>query len=140
MEQILLLGVLGFFAIEDIRKKQISVMQLLLSAGMGIGLIFWKGQNTLVGMMLGAMIGLVIIGVGILTREGIGLGDGFVFMVTGIFLGPADNVKLLFLSLLYAAIFSLGILVCKKGNRKREIPFIPFVFLGYLTIVLEAGL
>lgn len=73
------------------------------------------------------------------------MGDGFLFLVTGIFLGGGKNMELLMISLLYAALFSLGLIVFgkvkgKAGRKEKEIPFIPFVFLGYATMLLEEAL
>lgn len=140
MIQGVLLLMLGIYGVEDIRKRTITSGYLILFAIAGMGIHCYKGTVNLGTTLLGIAVGVGLLGLSVLTRESIGKGDGLIFLVTGIFLGGADNLELLFLSLLYAAIFSLGVLVMKRKSRKQEIPFVPFVFLGYLTIVLEAGL
>ena len=164
MQQGILLGILAFLAVEDMRKRKLSVPLLCLAGVAGAGMHIWQKDMPVAVILPGAAVGLVLILLGVLTRESIGMGDGAMFMMTGIFLGGAGNVELLLTSLLYAAVFSMGVLTfCyirrntgtgrKKTpgrrphirggrhhgmDRKREIPFAPFVFLGYLTMVLEA--
>lgn len=140
MEQGILLGMLGLYAMEDIRKRTITVRYMILFGAVGLGLHIYRQEMTAISLLLGVAVGIGMILLSLVTRESIGMGDGFVLMTTGIFLGGAANVELLFYGLLYAAVFSLGIVVFQKKKKKREIPFIPFLFLGYLTMILEAGL
>ena len=136
MVQGILLIMLGIYTIEDIRKRKITTTYLVLFAILGILLLCREPEFELFGIITGVAVGAGLLGISILTGESIGKGDGMVFLVTGIFLGGSLNLELLFISLLYAAIFSIGILIFKRGGRKQEIPFIPFVFLGYLTMVI----
>lgn len=133
----ILLGMLGFYAIEDIRKQTISVEYLWGFAAAGAVLhVYWKDM-TVMAMLLGMGVGFGMVLLGLATRESVGLGDGFLLMVTGILLGGAENLELLFMSLLYAAVFSLGVLIFGKRKGRQEIPFVPFLFLGYVTVILS---
>ena len=85
---------------------------------------------------MGMAVGLAMMGVSALTRGSIGMGDGMLLVVSGVFLGGAANVELLFTGLLYAAVFSLGVLALGKHKKYRELPFVPFLFLGYVTMLL----
>lgn len=136
MTQIILLGMLGLYAAEDIRSKKISVRYLWLFGAVGIAINMFQKAISVPDMLLGAAVGLAVVAVSLLTRGSIGLGDGFLLMTAGIFLGGSRGLELLFISLLYAAFTSLGMLVLRKWKRKREIPFVPFLFLGYLTMLL----
>lgn len=139
MEHGILLGMLGLFAMEDIKRRSITLSYVVLFGGIGI---VWQlfGQGiSIPSMGLGVAVGLGIIALSQATRGSIGMGDGWIFCVTGIFLGGSRNVELLMMSLLYAALFSLGVLIVRRkdGNkRKKEIPFLPFAFLGYLTLAI----
>lgn len=135
--QALLLGMLGLYAVEDIRKRTVTVRYLILFGAVGMGLhLYWR-ETSLPGILLGIAVGMGMLLLSFLTGGSIGRGDGALLMVTGIFLGGASNVELLLTSLMYAAVFSLGILVFGRRKKNREIPFVPFLFLGYLTMVLE---
>ena len=136
MIQIILLGMLGFYAVEDIRKKKISAGYLCIFAAAGIGIHVINRDMSATGMLLGAAVGLGLVVVSLLTRGSVGLGDGFLMATAGIFLGGSASLTLLMTSLLYAALFSLAMVAIRKWKRKREIPFVPFLFLGYLTLAL----
>lgn len=85
-----------------------------------------------ISMLLGALVGVGMLGISILTKGAVGKGDGFVFCVTGIALGGTKNLSLLVMSLFLSSIFCAVLLVLKKVNRKDTIPWIPFVFISYL--------
>ena len=138
MEQGILLGMLGLYAVEDIRRRHITLPYLIIFGLLGIFLHMYFKDTSVVSILSGVAVGLGLIVLSVLTRGSIGMGDGFLFLVTGIFLGGGQNISLLMVSLLYAALFSLGVLVLGKRNgKKKEIPFVPFVFLGYATMLLE---
>ena len=136
MERGILLGMLALYGVEDLRKKTISARYLPLFAIAGMGLRLFLQNLSVVSILLGMAVGLAMMGLSVLTRGSIGMGDGMLLVVSGVFLGGATNVELLFTGLFYAAVFSLGILVFGKRKKYREIPFIPFLFLGYMTMVL----
>lgn len=136
MERGILLGMLALYGVEDLRKKTISARYLPLFAIAGMGLHLFLQNLSVVSILLGMAVGLGMMGLSVLTRGSIGMGDGMLLVVSGVFLGGAANVELLFTGLFYAAVFSLGILVLGKRKKHREIPFVPFLFLGYVTMVL----
>ena len=140
MEQGVLLGILGLCAAEDVKKRSITSLYLAIFGAVGIVIHLFGRELSWPGIGLGVAVGVVLLLLSRLTRGSIGMGDGLVFCVTGIFLGGVCNLELLMISLLYAAFFSLGMLTFGKKykNRwKREIPFLPFVFLGYATLLVR---
>lgn len=80
----------------------------------------------------GIAIGIIVLIYGLITKEGIGYGDGIMFMCLGTVLGASQNLRLLFLSLICAtAAGCIYALVLKKG-MKTEIPFIPCILCSYI--------
>lgn len=138
MEQIAVLSLLGIYGVEDMRKKNISVRYLPIFALLGIGLWIFRREPGVLDILLGIGVGAGVMILSLLTRGSIGMGDGMLLSVSGIFLG-GGNYKLFLYGLCYAAIYSLGIFLLKKRKGKKEIPFVPFLFLGYLTILAEAA-
>lgn len=136
MTRIILLGMLGLYAVEDIRKKRISVRYLWIFGAAGIVINLFQRSISVPDMLLGAAVGAALVAVSLLTRGSIGLGDGLLLMTAGVFLGGSSVLELLFISLLYAALVSLGMLAFRSWKRKREIPFVPFLLLGYLTMMV----
>jgi len=64
-----------------------------------------------------------------------GWGDVYVGLLAGLVLGwPAILLGLL-LSFLIGSIYSIVLLVLKKGSMKSQVPFIPFLVIGTITSV-----
>lgn len=131
----ILLGMLGIYSWEDIRRHRISVKYLVFPAALGVALHILEKDITWVSMAFGAAVGAGVLLLALVTREKIGLGDGLLLVVTGIYLGGAGNLQLLMYGLFYAALCSLAALALRKWRRNLELPFVPFLFLGYLTML-----
>jgi leader peptidase (prepilin peptidase)/N-methyltransferase len=127
---------LAISAIIDIKRKEVSI-KILIVFGV-VGLIFYIiGQPiSLLEEVGGVVIGVLILLLYRITKGEIGEGDGWLLIVTGIFLGISRNFELLMSGLLLAAVCSLFLLLFKKAGKKKEIPFIPFLFLGYMGMVI----
>lgn len=136
LEHYLLLGTLGFHSLEDIKRKQITTMVTLGSA-MACLICHMVYQNHSIYNMLGGMaFGGMILLFSVLSRGKIGPGDGIVFMLTGLYLGAEENLALMMLSLLFAAGWSFIAIFVFRRSKKEKIPFIPFLFLAYLVILI----
>lgn len=71
-----------------------------------------------------------------LTRGGVGAGDVKLFAVLGCYFGSGPIFTVVFLTIVYAAVYNIVKLAMKKTDLKKEIPFAPFIFLGTLTTML----
>ena len=84
----------------------------------------------------GILIGAAILAAGALTKEAIGIGDGIVFMVTGIYLGFYENLGLFLISTFLCGIVSAILLVMRICKKKDSIPFAPFAAGALLILIL----
>jgi leader peptidase (prepilin peptidase)/N-methyltransferase len=73
-----------------------------------------------------------------MTGGKIGMGDGILLCVTGIGLGFWNNLELFGVALFLAAVLSIILMILRVVDRKKSIPFIPFLFAGYLIIVFAS--
>ena len=80
----------------------------------------------------------VFVALSLISEGKIGLGDGLLMTVTGLFLGGRQNAFLIMTAMLLSALFSIGYLLSKKGNRKTRFAFVPFMFASFL-IRMTAG-
>ena len=99
---------LGYFTYEDIKTRRLSGKGIFLFAIVGgiISVLFpaYRIGQILLGMGIGG--GLLIMS--LLSKGGIGVGDGIVVLISGI------------------------LWIVKKVDRKQKIPFIPFLLVGYI--------
>lgn len=135
VQSYLLLGVLGVHSIEDIWQKKITAAVTFVFSVIGIVLQVWNGNHSMVQTLSGMALGVCIMGCSYLTKGKIGIGDGMILVMTGSYLGIVDNLCLLCISFFLAGI--LGILLLVLGfDKQTKIPFVPFLFLGELLMVI----
>jgi leader peptidase (prepilin peptidase)/N-methyltransferase len=122
---------------QDKKRKKIFLLPVPIVAVAGMVLCFMQSPEDAVFALLGALPGAVVLLLAYATGEKIGYGDGFVLMGSGVLLGLRMNLLMLLFGLFLAALNSIWILIRKKGNRKTEIPFVPFLVPGLtLSIAL----
>lgn len=72
-----------------------------------------------------------------ITRHGIGYGDVKMFAWLGFCVGLMDTYNILFYSVLAAAAAGIYLLLVKRAERKKQLPFAPFVYIGcYLVFCM----
>lgn len=83
--------------------------------------------NTVAGFLFGLFFLLLL---SFITRHGIGYGDVKMFAWLGFCMGISDTYNILFYSVLAAALTGVYLLLVKKVEKKKELPFAPFVYIG----------
>lgn len=133
----ILLGTLGVHSIEDIREKKITVNITLFSGIIGVFLHLLFQNQSIYEMLAGTLPGVFIFLISYLTKGKIGMGDGMVFMLTGLYLGFGKNMTLMAITFLLAGVFGLYLLIQKETGADKKMPLMPFLFLGYSLMVLS---
>lgn len=129
---VLLLGI----AYRDFRTKQISCLSLVLMAALVLVLRMVFVDDTIWSTLGGAAVGISFFFVSKYSRESVGYGDSWLILLLGIFLGGKIVVEVLFVASFLAALFSIGYGLVRGWNRKNTIPFIPFLAVAYVGVVL----
>lgn len=122
--------------VRDFKMRRISMISVVVFAAIGIMMQLPQIKENCISILGGILIGIIFIGLAKLTKEKIGYGDGWVLVVTGIYIGFYGNMSLLALSLFIASVVSIILLLCKKVGRKTELPFVAFMMPGYLFWVM----
>ena len=131
------IGLLLFVAaVMDLKSKSISRGFLFILMFISVASIFVRANFEIWNAVGGALIGLCAVGVSMISGEQIGRGDGIVIIALGIVLGFRECLASVCLASLIMAMISIVILILKKGNRKTKLPFIPALFVGYVTCML----
>lgn len=122
-------------SIQDFKTKKISIW-IVAIASMAILVMFPFRTITLYDSFGGLMVGAMILFVSKITCGKIGMGDGFILCTTGISLGLWGNLELLSIALFLASIISIILLILKVVDRKKSIPFVPFIGLSYIGVLV----
>ena len=133
-EQIVVLGLLAVCSMQDIHTQKIKMNPVLITGIIGV---IWHMiyQKILLGnMLLGMGLGIVVLLISVVTRGKIGIGDAVLLMVTGIYLGAAQNLELFLTALLFAGLWGLYLLVVRKRSRTESFPFVPFLLVAYVEM------
>lgn len=124
---------------QDLKKQRVDLwvygvfgsLAFLLAAGRQLrGMTGFQWQEYIGGISLG----LMLLGIGMISRGSVGMGDGLFFLVSGMILKLPENMLLLSYGLLLCGLYSLGYLVWLRFRaigirtmRAQMIPFLPFL-------------
>jgi leader peptidase (prepilin peptidase)/N-methyltransferase len=131
LKEMCIFAFLAWNSWKDIRKHEIS-LPLTLVFGIGGLILSWQNHETFGGIAGSASIGLGMMGMSILTRGGVGMGDGLLLLALSGFLSAEELLMILLLGLFLCAVWGAILFLLRKKERHTEIPFIPFLSLGYL--------
>ncbi len=132
--KVVFLGVLSIAAWQD--KKELSISRTFL---------IWSGIFAVLGRILTAdraisllewglslLPGIIFIGLGWLSKWQIGIGDGVIILIMGLWLGIRETVAVLLMGMFLCSIVCGGLLLVRKAGRKTKVPFVPFLWAAYL--------
>ena len=124
----------------DIRKKEISVLLLLIFGATVVFYVAVKGEREALSVIYSLIPGAFLLALSLCTRESIGYGDGWTMLVLGLLLGLWECLAVVFVGLVFSAIFSLVLLVLSRVNGKTRLPFLPFVSMGLGVVIIVQGI
>lgn len=130
---------LFLMGVEDIRKKEIGSLPLLIMGGVGILLSLLSGEWTNWTVVFRFVPGCVILLLAWITRESIGYGDGLAILCLGCFLSGVQIVNICMIAITFAGVAALFLLLVRRRSRKTQIPFIPFLIIGFAVTELIGG-
>lgn len=121
--------------VQDLKYKKVNrtllclAMLFLLPAGGAADVELWMHVG-------GLVFGIFLLGICILSQEALGIGDGLWILAFCAGFGLEAGLLLCLVSFAGAAVCS-GVLLClKKIGKKGRLPFMPFLGVGYVLILL----
>lgn len=126
-------------SITDLYNRTIPLKLLIFSLIVGFLMIgiFYK-TNTFLNCILGGVAAFLVMYLLILiSKKQVGGGDLALMTVTGFFAGINIFFSILFVSIILTGMYSLFLVLMKKGSKRTEIPFAPFILLGTVILVLS---
>ena len=124
-------------AIQDLKEKKIS--RFYLNVGVILGILFFIGEIRqrnleIVEVLLSFLPGIIFLLIAKISKEKIGYGDGWLFLIIACWMEARETWILWQLSLFISSVFSFILIIIKKCNVKSSIAFIPFIWLGHLVL------
>ena len=113
-------------------KTKMLPVCLLVMGGLGVSISHIIQRENWWIYVMGILLGAAFLLVSKVTKEGLGYGDSILILLLGAFVGLWQVLLVLVIAFASAAIFSSVVLVLKKMSRKKQIPFVPFLLLGYI--------
>lgn len=130
--------ILGYLpcAISDIKCGKIPVWLPASLSVFLIALMVWQSKAFPTKMLFAILPGLILIIISKVSKELIGMGDGIMVIFSGVLSGYKEAIMILSVALIFAAVFSLILLVMKKANRKTKIRFVPFLLVSHSLVAI----
>lgn len=120
-------------AIVDWKERMIP-RWLLIFAAILVGITCLFLHVPIRQRLIGGVIGLVFTAISIWGKETVGLADALIILLLGVALGGYTQIVILGASLALLMFAAMALFLMKKVGRKDNIPFLPFLFTGYLIV------
>lgn len=133
---------LAIGVIWDLKKKAVPGSYLCAFGIVAIiAFIFdvTNGKN-LLDSVWGLIPGFIVVMLSILTKEQVGLGDGMILLCVGGLQSIRDTIYMIFIALIIVTVVAIFLLIIRRVGRKATIPFVPFLFLGQLIMIIGGSL
>ena len=131
VEQFCVLAFLGINSLKDLRTREVSMLTVGIFAVCGVVRACLMG-NVCMEWAAAIGIGAVVIALSIITKGAVGMGDGFIMLALGTVLSFRELLGTFLLGLVCCSIWGIILLFLPRTRRKMEIPFVPFLLLGYI--------
>ena len=131
----LVFGALVGLSAYDMKEKKVKVAAV---AFLGMAVVVYRlyiGAGA-AELFSGLVPGILLLVVSFVTRGSIGEGDGLVLCVLGLFCGVKQTVAILGMAFFLCAALSVLLLLCRRVNKKTELPFLPCLCSGYVLYLL----
>lgn len=126
------IGCLGIGAVFDVRTRQIPNWLFVLFFAGAVLFRLVTGQLFCLTVLAGIGIGAGILLLAKKMPRQLGEGDGWMVLVLGVCEGGWACMESLLAGMLFAAAVSVVLLLTRRGSFKTTLPFVPFLFAGYL--------
>lgn len=119
----------------DLRYKEIPLLVTVISGAIGITLSILS-HRTWMDMLYALIPGIACIGIGKITRQAIGYGDGFLLCAMGLYISCEEILGIGMMAITVSGIVALFCLALCKKKGKDQLPFVPFLLMGWILYLL----
>lgn len=130
---------LSILSVEDIKYKQVRMIHFVYMCPMALIIAFinfFCGKISVYEIILGIAIVFVIAIVGNVS-QGLGAADILTMLIVGIISGGERLFAGIIVSLLLVYVLAIIMMFKRKLNKRTTFPYIPFLNIGMICIVLQ---
>jgi len=134
----ILLSVIGICAVFDLRNRTIPAFWIWSCVGvLSVYRLFLLavGRCCIEDAVLCILPGILILLFAYGGKQ-MGDGDGWLIIACGLCLEQGELLQGLLYAFLAAGICGVGYMLCRKHEGDRKIPFVPFLFLGVIIVLV----
>lgn len=131
MEQICILTFLGINSWKDIRAREVSLLTIGIFGIAGMVRACFLGTVSM-DLVWTACMGTAVIVLSIISKGAVGMGDGFLLLALGTVISFAELLSAFLLGLFLCGFWGILVLLLSGKGKKTEMPFVPFLMLGYI--------
>ena len=135
VSEILCLIFLYLCSREDYRYKALTVHKIGIFGCAGLVYTLAADTMSVQSMMAGAGLGGMVILVSRCSPDWLGEGDGWMFVVTGLFLGGRQNLAILCIAMFLSGIYCLLGVLLKKYQKTDHVALAPFVLAAEVVLL-----
>ncbi len=135
---ILFLAIVTFY---DLKSLIIPDGVIIAGVTVGLVLLFLNKDNSLITVILASCVmGGLGLGISLLTKGGLGLGDVKLMATLAIYMGLWNVISVALVASVLSGVVGLFLLVAGKANKKTFIPFAPFVLVSTVVLLIVGQL
>ena len=135
MAEWIVFSVMVMFSVYDLLWKKVNVAATVAFGAVALAYRICAGTGV-TEVALGLLPGIGVLLLALVTKESIGIGDGMVVCVVGLFTGIKPVIAVFGMALLLCAVLAMVLLACRRAGKKTELPFLPCLCGGYLLYLL----
>lgn len=131
---------LGICSITDILSRKIYLNVCLGFLAAGILINIQQGQGTASYFIKALLPGALVMLIALVTKESIGIGDGFIIIIMGVIYGFRNVLSMCGFTFLILSAYCIVMLFIGKMKLNDKIPFSPFLMIGNMIFIMYGGL
>ncbi|MBD7910125.1 prepilin peptidase [Clostridium cibarium] len=122
-------------ALVDIKEKVVSNKVIIMLAVVSVASVFVINKDNLINVGIAFLvISIVVFLLSKFTNEALGYGDAILLSILSLYYGLDGILMVLFLASLFVAIIGVFYLIKSFKNRKKEMPFVPFILVACILV------
>ena len=133
--KVILCVCIGVCTVTDVLKRTIDIRILVMFLGILTVCGFIEKTICIENVIAGLCVGIVFAVVSFLTEGEIGIGDVCLYSMIIFFMGLKKGIYILFISVGFAFLAALYLVIVKRKKKKYEMPLVPFIFAAYLCVL-----